>query len=31
MLTAMAALYWAMGYPQAKLVDWIHRHFEVVE
>ena len=30
-LTAMAALYWAMGYPQAKLVDWIHRHFEVVE
>jgi His/Glu/Gln/Arg/opine family amino acid ABC transporter permease subunit len=30
-LTAMAALYWAMGYPQAKLVDWIHRRFEVVE
>lgn len=30
-LTAMAALYWLMGYPQAKLVDWIHRRFEVVE
>lgn len=26
-LTAMAVLYWAMGYPQAKLVDWIHRRF----
>ena len=30
-LTAMAVLYWVMGYPQAKLVDWIHRRFEVVE
>ena len=30
-LTAMAALYWVMGYPQAKLVDWIHRRFEVAE
>lgn len=30
-LTAMATLYWVMGYPQAKLVDWIHRRFEVVE
>ncbi len=30
-LTAMAVLYWLMGYPQAKLVDWIHRKFEVVE
>ncbi len=30
-LTAMAALYWVMGYPQAKLVDWVHRRFEVVE
>ena len=30
-LTAMAALYWVMGYPQAKLVDWIHRRFEIVE
>lgn len=25
MLTAMALIYWAMGYPQAKLTDWIHR------
>jgi His/Glu/Gln/Arg/opine family amino acid ABC transporter permease subunit len=30
-LTAMAALYWLMGYPQAKLVDWIHRRFKVAE
>ena len=25
MLTAMAAIYWALGYPQAKLVDWLNR------
>lgn len=25
MLTAMAAAYWLLGYPQAKLVDWVHR------
>ena len=25
MLTAMAAIYWLLGYPQAKLVDWMHR------
>lgn len=25
MLTAMAAIYWLLGYPQAKIVDWIHR------
>ena len=31
MLTAMAALYWLMGYPQAKLVDWIHRTYGVKE
>jgi len=31
MLTAMAGLYWLMGYPQAKLVDWIHRKFGVTE
>jgi His/Glu/Gln/Arg/opine family amino acid ABC transporter permease subunit len=31
MLTAMAALYWLMGYPQAKLVDWIDRRFGVTE
>jgi His/Glu/Gln/Arg/opine family amino acid ABC transporter permease subunit len=30
-LTAMAAIYWLMGYPQAKLVDWIHRRFKVAE
>ena len=30
-LTAMAAIYWLMGYPQAKLVDWIHRRYTVVE
>lgn len=30
-LTAMAAIYWLMGYPQAKLVDWIHRQFKVAE
>lgn len=27
MLTAMAAIYWLMGYPQAKLTDWIHRKY----
>ena len=30
-LTAMAALYWLMGYPQAKLCDWIHRRYRTVE
>jgi His/Glu/Gln/Arg/opine family amino acid ABC transporter permease subunit len=30
-LTAMAALYWLMGYPQAKLVDWLHHRFRVAE
>jgi polar amino acid transport system permease protein len=30
-LTAMAVLYWLMGYPQAKLVDWIHRRWRVAE
>jgi polar amino acid transport system permease protein len=30
-LTAMAAIYWIMGYPQAKLADWVHRRFRVVE
>jgi His/Glu/Gln/Arg/opine family amino acid ABC transporter permease subunit len=30
-LTAMAAIYWLMGYPQAKLVDWLHRHYKVAE
>lgn len=31
MLTAMAAIYWLLGYPQAKLVDWIQKKFEVKE
>ena len=31
MLTVMAAIYWCLGYPQAKLVDWIHRRFGVKE
>jgi His/Glu/Gln/Arg/opine family amino acid ABC transporter permease subunit len=30
-LTAMAVLYWLMGYPQAKLVDYIHRRYKVAE
>jgi polar amino acid transport system permease protein len=30
-LTAMAVLYWLMGYPQAKLVDWLFRRFKVAE
>ena len=31
MLTAMAAIYWLLGYPQAKLVDWIERRYAVTE
>jgi len=31
MLTAMAVLYWLLGYPQAKLVDWIQRKYAVAE
>ena len=31
MLTAMAVIYWLMGYPQAKLVDWINRKYRVTE
>jgi polar amino acid transport system permease protein len=31
MLTAMAAIYWLLGYPQAKLVDWINRRYGVSE
>jgi His/Glu/Gln/Arg/opine family amino acid ABC transporter permease subunit len=30
-LTAMAGIYWLMGYPQAKFADWIHRRFRVHE
>lgn len=31
MLTIMAGLYWVLGYPQAKLVDWIDRRTGVKE
>ena len=31
MLTAMAVLYWLLGYPQAKLVDWTQRRMKVTE
>jgi polar amino acid transport system permease protein len=31
MLTAMAVIYWMMGYPQAKLSDWVRKKFEVKE
>lgn len=31
MLTAMALIYWLLGYPQAKLVDWIQRRFAITE
>ena len=30
-LTAMAVLYCVMGYPQAKLADWVHRKLKVAE
>ena len=30
-VTAMAVIYWCLGYPQAKLVDWINRTFGVSE
>lgn len=31
MLTAMAAIYWALGYPQAKLIDWLNRRYGIAE
>ena len=31
MLTAMAVIYWLLGYPQAKLTDWIQRRYAVTE
>lgn len=31
MLTAMAVIYWLLGYPQAKIADWIHKKFKVTE
>ncbi|HET7888877.1 MAG TPA: amino acid ABC transporter permease [Bradyrhizobium sp.] len=30
-LTAMAAIYWVLGYPQAKLVDWINKRWGSAE
>jgi His/Glu/Gln/Arg/opine family amino acid ABC transporter permease subunit len=30
-LTGMAAIYWLLGYPQAKLADWIHRRYRTAE
>jgi polar amino acid transport system permease protein len=30
-LTAMMVIYWLLGYPQAKLVDWLHRKYGVAE
>lgn len=30
-LTAMAGLYFLMGYPQARFADWLHRRFRVLE
>jgi hypothetical protein len=29
--SAMAAMCWLMGYPQAKFLDWLHRRYKVVE
>lgn len=31
MLTAMAIIYWILGYPQAKLVDWLNNRYRVSE
>jgi His/Glu/Gln/Arg/opine family amino acid ABC transporter permease subunit len=30
-LTAMAVIYWLLGYPQAKIVEWLHKHWRVAE
>jgi His/Glu/Gln/Arg/opine family amino acid ABC transporter permease subunit len=30
-VTAMMVIYWCLGYPQAKIVDWINRKFGVQE
>lgn len=30
-LTGMAVLYWLLGYPQAKLADWLHRRLATQE
>jgi His/Glu/Gln/Arg/opine family amino acid ABC transporter permease subunit len=31
MLTVMAVIYWMLGYPQAKLVDWVNSRYRVSE
>ena len=31
MLTAMAGIYWLLGYPQAKLVDWVNTRYRTSE
>jgi len=31
MLTAMALIYWMLGYPQAKFVDWLNRRYGMNE
>lgn len=31
LLTALAVIYWCLGYPQAKLVDWLHHKMGVME
>ncbi|MCO5089769.1 amino acid ABC transporter permease [Bosea sp. (in: a-proteobacteria)] len=30
-LTALAVIYWALGFPQAKLVDWLQKRYGVKE
>ena len=30
-LTAMAAIYWLLGYPQAELGRWLHHHLATGE
>jgi len=30
-LTALAVIYWVLAYPQAKLVDWLHRKYGAQE
>ncbi|WP_107676289.1 amino acid ABC transporter permease [Agrobacterium sp. LAD9] len=30
-LSVMAGLYWLMGYPQAKVVDWLYKKYRVTE
>jgi His/Glu/Gln/Arg/opine family amino acid ABC transporter permease subunit len=30
-LTAMAVIYWLLGYPQAKIVEWLHKYWRIAE